>query len=102
MNVRDQRGFSLIELLVVALIIFIVVGVFGLGLIGGVACGNYWYTEAGVLEDLRIDHPDISRILRTRRSAYSYSVIEVENQDGSRASYELDTNILFNYEFHRP
>ena len=102
MNVRDQRGFTLIELIIVVGIIFIVFGIFGFGLIGGVACGNYWYTEAGVLRDLRIDHPEISRVLRSHRHAWGYSVIEVENEDGSRANYELDTDILFDYEFHQP
>jgi len=88
----NRRGFTLIELLIFITIIALLV-IFPL-----VICGNYWYTEAGVLQELQADHPEITKIVKTKRNIVSCSVITVE-EAGKRQVYHLDTNIMTNYEF---
>lgn len=93
----NKRGFTLIELIIVIAVIVIIIGWFGAG--GIILKGNYWFTEESVLKELRIDYPNVSSILKTERNVYSYSKILVENKDGSRAIFLLDSNVLFNYKF---
>ncbi|MFW9880764.1 MAG: type II secretion system protein [Candidatus Thorarchaeota archaeon] len=93
----NKKGYTLVEILIVIACIAIVALV-NIGVIA-LACGNYWYTEEGVERQLKIDHPNITRVLRTQRNVFSFSVITVE-EDGRRVEYCLDTGIFFNYEFH--
>lgn len=94
---KRQEGFTIIE-------VFIVIAIIGIIIFWGfIGCtivkGNFWLTEDGVLKDLQINYPEVSEILRVNRNIFSYSEIYVENEDGSRGTYELDTCVLFNYEF---
>jgi hypothetical protein len=91
----------LFELLLVVAIIFsiivVVIGVIGFGVIGAGCMGNQWYTEAGVLERLQVDYPDVARILYTERGVWSYSYVAAETKGGRRIAFELDTDILANH-----
>lgn len=88
-------GFALIELMiVVAMLVILAV----LILSSTMLCANYWFTENGVLRELRAKHPNVTRILKVERNVFSYSRIVVE-ENGVRKEYLLDTNVLFNYEF---
>ncbi len=100
-KMKKSNGFTLMELIVVIFIIFILVFVIGFGLIGAGMCGNEYYTEEGVLQIIRIEEPKASRVLTSQRNVFSYSEILVEYEDGSRCTYSLDSNILFNYKLKK-
>ncbi len=95
---HNQKGFTLIELLIVVAIVAIVAIVIGVW--GTLAMGNMWYTEKGVLEELKLDHPNITEVLDTNRNAWGYSQIIV--QEGEKINtYYLNSDFLWNYEFHK-
>ena len=52
---QKKDGYTLIELSITIVIIAFVIGLLSIFVI--VCKGNFWYTEAGVLKELRIDHP---------------------------------------------
>lgn len=95
-RIRNSKGFTLIELMIVLAIICILVVGFGLGLIGGVAMGNGWFFENDVLRKIQLNHPQASKIIDTERNIWRYSVITVE-ESGQKKQYGLDSNVLFNY-----
>ncbi len=94
-----NRGFTLIELLTVFVIIFIIVVVGWVFAIKTVCQGNFWFQTDSALRELQVSHSSVSKILTTQRNIFDKSVLQVENKDGSRKEYCLDTSILFNYEF---
>jgi len=98
-GLKNNKGFTLIELIIVVVIMFIVVGFFGIGVIGTGIMGNQWYTEAGTLRKIQLEHPAVTEILDTQRNVWSYSVITVK-ENGINKKYYLDSNILFNYKIH--
>ncbi|MFA6537714.1 MAG: hypothetical protein WCT18_04950 [Patescibacteria group bacterium] len=59
---------------------------------------NFWYTEKGVLRELKFEHPQVSEVLKTNRYLWSYSEIMVL-ENFQTVTYCLDTNILYNYDF---
>ena len=99
MKFRDQKGFTLIDLAICVVMVLVVISIFSMGIM--IIKGNFWYTEAGVLNDIRIDHPEASQVLRSHNNIVNYSTFEIENNDGTRAIYELDTNVLFNYSLQK-
>jgi len=95
----NQRGFTLIELLIaLAIVTKIIIILTGIMMI--VSMGNFWFTEEGVLRELRADHSEIKELVETHRNVFSYSVITVKNDDNSISIYRLNTDIFFNYSFH--
>jgi len=87
------------HLLIVIAILLIVVGFLGYYVvIGCVFKANFWFTEDGVLRELKVDRPLVTKILKTERHPIDKSVIVVE-EDGQRYKYCLDSSVLFNYEF---
>ncbi|HBI34436.1 MAG TPA: hypothetical protein DEA43_01185 [Candidatus Moranbacteria bacterium] len=90
---KNQNGYTLVELLIVLVIVFIVCGY---GLIGAGVMGNAWFTEKGVLKKIQANHPKITKLIDTERNMFRYSVITVEEND-QRKQYDLDSNVLFNY-----
>ncbi len=93
---RKKDGYTLIELSIVIAIIAIMIGLLSIFVI---ACkGNFWYTEAGVLKELQIDHPNVIRVLKTEKNIFDESVITVKEGDAIK-DYCLDTSIIWNYEF---
>lgn len=99
MKNRD-RGYTLIELLIA----FAIVGILGILIIWfigvKVICqGNFWFDKESALQELQVSHPDVSKILMSERNVFDKSVLLVENKDGSKKEYCLDTSIMFNYDF---
>jgi len=96
-NIRKSKGFTLIELLLaIAVIVIIVIGVWVVG-ISGIIMGNFWFTEAGVLKKIQLQHSDVTRIVDVERSVWSYSAITVQDGEERKILY-LDSDILFNYD----
>lgn len=62
---------------------------------------NIYFTENGVLRELRNEFPKTERVVKIERNFFSKSIIIVEEKNGDRPIYELDSNILFNYEFKK-
>lgn len=92
---KNQKGFTVVELMVVVTFFAIVVGWLGGACL--IAKGNYWFTEDGIARELRVYYPSVNKILTTHRNVYEFSEVFVENNDGSRSRFLLDTNVLFNY-----
>lgn len=97
---HQQKGFTLVELITVVIIIMIIGLVFGAGVYGTIIKGNFWYTEAGVLRELQLNHPRVEKILKSTRNNWDYSEFLVHKEDDTRATYYLDTDVFWNYEFH--
>jgi prepilin-type N-terminal cleavage/methylation domain-containing protein len=93
---KQNNGFTLIELLTVVVIIgVLVIGVLGIGVIGR---GNFWYSDDGVLREIKADHPGVIEVLKTKRNVFAKSVITVK-ENGVNHDYCLDTDVFWNYEF---
>ena len=100
---RSKSGLTPKERLLLSILIIVIAG----AVIGAIAhmfvystiCrGNFWFTEAGVLREIQADHPDVQKIVRVDHNIWSDSRIEVETIAGDRVWYDLDTNVLFDYE----
>lgn len=63
--------------------------------------GNMWYTDKGVLSDIRAGDPSVISIVKTQRNVWRCSKIYVEKCDRKRVLYELDSNILFSYSAYK-
>lgn len=99
MQVRNRGGFTAIELMIFAAIIAVLAIVVCYYLLFiPILCGNFYFTEDGVLRELKVDHPQATEILKVKRNVLNNSIITVK-ESGERKSYGLDTNILFNYKF---
>lgn len=82
-------------MLIVVIICFTII--VGLGMVGGIAMGNQWFTMDGVLAKIQLEHPNTVRVLDTERNIYGHSVITVLHEGGGWKKYCLDSNVLFNY-----
>ena len=88
----------MIELLIVVFIVaFLAIVVCYLGIGGAVVMGNQWFTEDGVLKKIQLNHSNAVRIVDAERNVFQHTVITVEQKDGKRVRYCLDSDILFNY-----
>ncbi|HBI25424.1 MAG: hypothetical protein UT41_C0001G0464 [Candidatus Wolfebacteria bacterium GW2011_GWC2_39_22] len=94
-NLRNCKGYTLIELIIVIVIALIVVVN-----VVVIPTNNAWWTSDGVLKELRVDHPTITEVIKTKRNLFSYSEITV-HEGGQVITYFLDSNVLFNYTFHK-
>ena len=92
-----KNGFTLVELLVVV----IAIAGIGFGVIGTGICGNMYYSEEGVLDAIRVEDPQAEKILSSKRHVFASSEILVEKKGGTRVSYLLDSNLLFNYDLEK-
>lgn len=92
---KKKNGFTIIELIIIIIIFLVFFGYFIL--IKTIGMGNFWYTQEGVLKELKIDHPHISKIFKTTRNVFDKSVIVVE-ENGKKITYLLDSDIFFNYD----
>ncbi len=90
-NLKSTKGFTLVELLSIIMIVAVWAGVIGIGVMG-----NQWYEEAGVLRKIKLEHPAATEIVDTQRNIFRYSIITVR-EDMANKKYYLDTNILFDY-----
>lgn len=59
---------------------------------------NVWFSDDQVLNELRLDHPNVTKILKVKRCIFAKSIITVQEND-RRHDYCLDTNMLQNYTF---
>ncbi len=91
-----KNGFTLIELIVVVLMLVVAFAVVSIGI-----CGNQYYTRDGVLSEVQVQNPGAKKVHSSKRRIFSSSEILVENTDGSRTSYLLDSNLLFNYDLQQ-
>lgn len=96
---NDERGFTLTELLILLALLAITV-FWVIALYIGIT-GNFWFTDEGVLKSIQFDHPEVVKIIKTERNVTSYSKIYVENEDGSRSVYSLDSCATYDYELKR-
>jgi len=97
-----QKGFTAVEAMVVlCLLFFIAVPILYLAFWCTLVCGNFYYLDSGILQELQIDHPEVESVRRTKRNVWDYSKIRVMNDDGTESCYYLDTNVLFNYELRK-
>jgi hypothetical protein len=67
------------------------------GVYSTLMAGNFWFTEEGVLREIRLSEPAAKTVLTSKRAVWDDSKITVELEDGSRKVFALDTNMLFNY-----
>jgi len=98
---RSEKGFTVIELIiVVALIAIVVIGIGFLTL----RC-NFYYTEQGVLTQLQEEHEQSGfvKIFKsgTERNVYAYSVISVQDNEGNKYEFCLDTSVFFDYKLKK-
>lgn len=100
MKTNKQKGFTLVELLIVAFTFFLVAVVGVVGFYTTLIKGNFWYSEDGVLRELRVDYPKVERVLKTTRNVFSDSEIVVA-EEGKEKTYYLDSDILWNYQFRQ-
>jgi hypothetical protein len=95
---RKQKGFTLVNL-GLSLLVIIVSLLFFIGVIYGTLFkGNFWYTEDGVLQVLKLGNPKVEKVLRSKRNVWDYLEIVVQ-EEGVRKTYFLDTGFLWNYYF---
>jgi len=93
---KNSKGFTLFELLAVIIMISCFAGVVFQAV--AMVTGNFYFTERGILKELKVSHPTVSEILSTKRNIYSNSQIMVL-ENGEKKTYCLDSSILFNYFF---
>ena len=91
---KHNRGFTLSELMIV----IVILGVWFLS-VKVIFQGNFWFQTESALRELQASHSTVSKVLTTQRNIFDKSVLLIENKDGSRKEYCLDTSIMFNYEF---
>jgi prepilin-type N-terminal cleavage/methylation domain-containing protein len=94
---KYYRDYNLIELMcVIGIVAILIVWFLGVIVIGE---GNYWFQTESALRELQASHSTVSKVLTTQRNIFDKSVLLIENKNGSRKEYCLDTSIMFNYEF---
>ncbi|MFT7644794.1 MAG: hypothetical protein ACI9BF_000452 [Candidatus Paceibacteria bacterium] len=96
---RKQECFTLRESVfsLIGMIVFLLCFI-GLYIFGTLFKGNFWYTEDGVLQVLKLGNPKVEKVLRSKRNVWDYSEIVVK-EEGVRKTYFLDTGFLWNYDF---
>jgi len=93
-RLKNNQGFTLIELMVVCMIPVILFGVLVLGF--GVVKGNFWVQEDSALKAIKFEDPSISEVLVIERHIWGKSKATVVDEEGNRRVFLLDSNIMQN------
>ncbi|HEY4511983.1 MAG TPA: hypothetical protein VJH55_04035 [Candidatus Paceibacterota bacterium] len=93
---KRNTAFTLIELIISLAAITLLVGVVGFGLIGAVCMGNEWFTEEGVLREIKAQNAKVQEIVTYKRKIFKKSEITVKVGETNQV-YLLESNILMNY-----
>ncbi|MEK7139097.1 MAG: hypothetical protein AAB817_00160 [Patescibacteria group bacterium] len=93
---RGRGGYTLIELIITVVFLFLVVGVviYG-GLITGVAMGNFWVGEGSAPKAVQLVDPTATKVLQLERNVWAYSKVTVDTSAGRR-THQLDADVLQN------
>lgn len=94
MHKNSRAGFTILEL---AIFLVWILAMVVLPL--AVCKGNHWYTEEGILKQIRQENSAVESLISTERNIYNYSEITVKHKDGHTSKIDLDTDCLFNYKF---
>lgn len=79
---RTQKGFSLVELLLLLLIIGIICVV-------AIPTLNETKTKTEVFREIHATHPEAVRIVKLERNAAGHYVATIKNKDNSESVYTL-------------
>lgn len=93
---KNRRGFTLVELLIVVVVFFGLVGIVVFGCYGSLCKGNFWVTENSALKAIKFIDPTVVKIEKLDRNVWAYSRAYVTDQDGVRKIFTLDANIMQN------
>ncbi|MBI3633967.1 MAG: prepilin-type N-terminal cleavage/methylation domain-containing protein [Candidatus Vogelbacteria bacterium] len=100
--IRNRKGFTVLELLIVVVIFTVIaISTIWLVVVPFIAKGNCWFTQEGLIREIRFNHPEAEIIVKTETHFTDLSTITVQNNDGSRDKYTLDSDILFNYDLKK-
>lgn len=98
-----QRGFTLIELMIVVFMIFVVAGVLIYGVLGHVLlAGNYWILsddaalKCAQLTDVELG--DDPKVVKITRNVLAPSEVLIKNASGAQFTIYVDADILQNLE----
>jgi len=94
--VNEYCGFARCQFIaLLALLAVIAFCVWGI-LTGTVPERHSWSADEYILESLQAEHENVVQIVSTERDAFNDLLVVVENLDGSRGMYCLDTATLWN------
>ena len=94
-----NKGFTLIEVAIAVVVVFIVVGV--LGIYGGIIKGNFWVSEESALKAIKRIEPNMVEVVEMNRRVWRYSKVIARDKDGVEHEFGIDANILQNRTAHR-
>jgi len=94
---KKNRGFTIIELIIVVIILaaFLVIGVLGFGVYGGVITGNAWFNDATALTAVKRINPDAVAIVDYDRNIWALSQVTAKDTSGTLTVYDLNTNVAW-------
>ena len=93
-KLRSRRGFTLIELLIVVAIVCIFV--IGFEVVGGIVCGNFWFSGPKVLNVIQGKDPDFVKVQSIEKHIWGYSNVTAIKGNGEERVFLVDTDILQN------
>ncbi len=89
---KNRRGFTLLELIIVCLIVGTIVGY--AGFYCTLAKGNFWVTKSSALDAIKFVDPTVTQVDKLDRNILWSSRAYVTNATGHRQVFLLDANIL--------
>lgn len=95
---KANKGVTLLQVLLGMVAVFAVTILLFAGVYGTLMTGNFWFTEEGVLKEIRLNEPAAKTVLTSKRAVWDDSEVTVELEDGSRKVFRFGSNMLFNYE----
>lgn len=97
-NLKSQKGFTLIELMITIFAVFVVGVIVCYGVLYTVLiAGNFWCETASVEKQLKFENHQIAEVVAINRGVWSASRVLAKTKEGDNVTFCLDSNILFNY-----